>query len=653
MSDAVAPRPSPSLDAAAPGGPRAAFLAGLAVLVVFYLVVATYRLSDLPLVDPDEPRYAAAGRTMARGGSLLVPQFNGKPRINKPPLFYWLVALSNTIAGEATEASARAPSIAAGLVMLLATVLLGRRVYGSAVSLLAGFILATTPLFIHLSRACITDMTLSAFATITLACLMLVMLGRAPPALATWVAAIALGLALLAKSLPALAVVVVLILDRALALEPARRPRHARHIPWLLAGALLFSAIAVHSEGSVLDRVCNGISYACLLAVLALVFVMAWRAPRGALARMPWCGALLAALAIGSWWYLQLAHEMGWERFRELVLFETRGRLAGIMHREAMYYYAPNLFAVVFPWSVGLIGACAVAWPSGRQDSATPDEAADRFLMAWLLGIVLFFSIPGAKLASYVLPAMPAATLLVARFLLRLCAARDADASFPWRRWRIATLAAAAVCAVGIAAFGFLLPALAQRSEEMAEVLEVTPLLPFPLPAIAVGFALAVLAGWFLAVNARWPRPLLAAFVLGCATLLVPCLAFSAGVRRISETRSTKQFCQAVALQIRDCTHVTTLGGTHVESLAYYLDRDVAEVRRRRVAQGEPLDAVIRAELERPEKTAIFVRKEYYARLLGIKGAELRSMSAADLERSIPRYAKLVGHSADLVLLRN
>src|SRR6185295_18217753 len=82
-----------------------------ALLTAAYLAISLWHIQNLGLIDPDEPRYAGAGRTMAEGGSLLTPQFNGAPRINKPPLFYWLVAISDKSAGRASEVSARIPSV--------------------------------------------------------------------------------------------------------------------------------------------------------------------------------------------------------------------------------------------------------------------------------------------------------------------------------------------------------------------------------------------------------------------------------------------------------------------------------------------------------------------------------------------------------------
>src|SRR5262245_30224017 len=56
---------------------------------------------------PDEPRYGQVAREMLEQGRWLVPHANGVPYAEKPPLFFWLVALVSWPFGAVTPWSAR------------------------------------------------------------------------------------------------------------------------------------------------------------------------------------------------------------------------------------------------------------------------------------------------------------------------------------------------------------------------------------------------------------------------------------------------------------------------------------------------------------------------------------------------------------------
>ena len=79
------------------------FLIGLFSIGLFLFLFYTWAM---PLIDPDEPRYASTARDMVLNGNWIVPHFNGVPRINKPPLFYWTIAISYKLFG-INEFSAR------------------------------------------------------------------------------------------------------------------------------------------------------------------------------------------------------------------------------------------------------------------------------------------------------------------------------------------------------------------------------------------------------------------------------------------------------------------------------------------------------------------------------------------------------------------
>ncbi|MBM2834126.1 MAG: hypothetical protein HW406_1287 [Candidatus Brocadiaceae bacterium] len=135
------------------------FLVGLFSIGLFLFLFYTWAM---PLIDPDEPRYASTARDMVLNGNWIVPHFNGVPRINKPPLFYWTIAISYKLFG-INEFSARLPSALAAIGTVLITYLWGKRLEDRKNGFWAGMVLMASPLFFLISRFCITDMLLTFF----------------------------------------------------------------------------------------------------------------------------------------------------------------------------------------------------------------------------------------------------------------------------------------------------------------------------------------------------------------------------------------------------------------------------------------------------------------------------------------------------------
>ena len=125
-------------------------------------------LGHYPLLDPDEGRHAEVARELLEGegtARFFLPTLEGKPYQEKPPAFYWLVALAYRLGGVG-EAAARAPSALAALATVLA-------VYGFSVGALgiqeafaSSLVLATSLGFATLARFVNLDMTLTACVTL-------------------------------------------------------------------------------------------------------------------------------------------------------------------------------------------------------------------------------------------------------------------------------------------------------------------------------------------------------------------------------------------------------------------------------------------------------------------------------------------------------
>src|ERR1700731_4703598 len=62
----------------------------LTAALLFSFLLFFFRLSGTGLLGPDEPRYAAIGREMARSGDWITPRLWGQPWFEKSPWLYWM-----------------------------------------------------------------------------------------------------------------------------------------------------------------------------------------------------------------------------------------------------------------------------------------------------------------------------------------------------------------------------------------------------------------------------------------------------------------------------------------------------------------------------------------------------------------------------------
>ena len=155
-----------------------------------------FRLGVPGLMDPDEGRYAEIAREMLVLKDWLIPHLNLVPYLEKPPLVYWLTALSFTIFG-VNEWAARLPAALAALGGVYVAYWLGRALWGERQGFWGAMILATCWGYVIMARLLTLDMVLSFFLTLALALGYLAM-SRSREKLWPW-AYLALALAVLIK----------------------------------------------------------------------------------------------------------------------------------------------------------------------------------------------------------------------------------------------------------------------------------------------------------------------------------------------------------------------------------------------------------------------------------------------------------------------
>jgi len=106
--------------------------AGIVVITALFLLPF---LGSVHLFDSDETNYAETAREMIVSGDYLTVQVDFEPFPEKPPLFFWLQAVSMKIFG-INEFAARFPNVLCGIVSLMMLYFFGRKIYGHRFGLL-------------------------------------------------------------------------------------------------------------------------------------------------------------------------------------------------------------------------------------------------------------------------------------------------------------------------------------------------------------------------------------------------------------------------------------------------------------------------------------------------------------------------------------
>lgn len=152
------------------------------------------------------------------------------------------------------------------------------------------------------------------------------------------------------------------------------------------------------------------------------------------------CGglSLLAACAVLLAWALPAAWIGGEAYRRRLLVHQTAGRVVdAFAHAHPFWWYLPLLPALVFPFTLWpRLWAALLRW-------RRPLDPGVRFLLAWLLPVLLGFSLISGKQAYYLLPEFGGMAMLMAVALERAHASGEAGSRW-LSPWPLAVLLAAA-----------------------------------------------------------------------------------------------------------------------------------------------------------------------------------------------------------------
>jgi hypothetical protein len=128
-------------------------------------------------------------------------------------------------------------------------------------------------------------------------------------------------------------------------------------------------------------------------------------------------------------WYGLAIMKGGTSFIEKQLLFENIKRISGgeMMNNQEWYYYLPNFFRLLFPWSFIYLAALIIPTPSlnlMQRNSTTPSVTLPgrilKFMHVWVIGTLVIFSIASGKRSSYLLPLLPGLTVAVVIYLVDL-----------------------------------------------------------------------------------------------------------------------------------------------------------------------------------------------------------------------------------------
>ena len=139
------------------------------VLLLVSVIIIFSNLGSIPLLDPDEPVYAETPKEMMMYNEFISPRIYGEYWYDKPPMYYWLVAGSYQLFG-VNDFAARFPSALLAIICISSVYFFAKKILNERAAIFSGFVLVTSIEFFYLSKAAVTDITLTLFLTLSLLC---------------------------------------------------------------------------------------------------------------------------------------------------------------------------------------------------------------------------------------------------------------------------------------------------------------------------------------------------------------------------------------------------------------------------------------------------------------------------------------------------
>lgn len=193
-----------------------------------------------PLLDSSDAGHAVAAREMLQNHNWVILHIDGIRYLEKPPLHYWLVAMSYAVFGVSAFAT-RFPLAMAVVGLVLMVYFFGRRWFGERAGFYAGLVICTSPGVFLFTRIMIPEAIYSLFFTAAFYLFLRAWQGTLSPRPGYWGAAALIALAVLTRSLIGIVFPVGILFFFLLV---TGRLKEWRRLP-LISSAIVFLVVAL------------------------------------------------------------------------------------------------------------------------------------------------------------------------------------------------------------------------------------------------------------------------------------------------------------------------------------------------------------------------------------------------------------------------
>ncbi|MGD8776564.1 MAG: glycosyltransferase family 39 protein [Syntrophobacterales bacterium] len=332
----------------------------ICVLIALSLFLSSQR----GLTSGMEAESAQTAREFLMTKDWTINHLNGEPDYDKPPLFFWIIALFSYFAGSVNELATRLPSI---LSVILIMVLFRRLAHEeeSTIFAFASVIFISSPQIFWTSQVARMDMLLTLFCFAAIVCFVLY-----------W--------------------------------EETNKKKKALYYYLYFVAA----ALGVMTKGPV----------GFVLPAMPVFIFLLMKKQFGELRKFFLGSGILVFLAVALPWYIIASIKTEGRFFYYFILEENLSRFGNLFKfiefeeykKRPIYEYLVFFLVGFFPWSL-LFPFFIYDFFKHKRDF----QESDLILFVYVLSIFIFFSMMGQKRNYYILPLYPAASYLLGRYLLK------------------------------------------------------------------------------------------------------------------------------------------------------------------------------------------------------------------------------------------